>query len=118
MANIDMDILNKSIEIEKTVIEKYEESEKEVAVFDRFVVLCLEELKKYIGTGLSPDVCMNFKKFEDECIYDGVTFKQILTLKDIVKGMTCETCRDEKICAICENSNIRYCSEWNRGGSE
>lgn len=64
--------------------------------------------------GITMEVIRNYKAFEDECIRDGVTFQQILQLKDILKGMTCETCRDEKTCSICANFNIRYCSDWSR----
>lgn len=72
------------------------------------------KLALYEDTGLSPNDCMNYKIFEDECIYDGVTFKDVLRLKDILKGMTCETCRDHGKCAIEDNFNIKYCSDWRK----
>lgn len=73
-----------------------------------------ERLKAYEDTGLTPKVCMNYKIFEDECICDGVQFKDVLTLKDILMGMTCETCRNTGKCAIEDNFNIKYCSDWER----
>lgn len=75
---------------------------------------CTNKLAKYEDTGLTPEECMNYKQFEDECIRDGVQFKDILKLKDILKGMTCETCRDHGKCAIYDNFNIKYCSDWVR----
>ena len=66
------------------------------------------------SVGITMSVIQAYKAFEDEMVRDGVTFDQILKLKDIVRGMTCETCRDEKTCAICDNFNIRYCSDWSR----
>ena len=74
----------------------------------------IKRLAEYEDTGLTPEVCMNFKLFEDECIRDGVQFKDILRLKDILKGMTCETCRNHGKCAIEDNFNIKYCSDWER----
>lgn len=74
--------------------------------------------QKLEEAGITMGVIMNYKTFEDECIRDDVTLTQILTLKDIVRGMTCNTCRDKKTCAIFDNFNIRYCSDWNRGGVE
>ena len=74
----------------------------------------IKRLAEYEDTGLTPDVIQNYKAFEDECILDGVQFKEILILKDILKGMTCETCRDHGKCAIEDNFNIKYCSDWER----
>lgn len=39
-----------------------------------------ERLEAYAKTGLTPDVCAGYKKFEDECIKKGVTFYRILEL--------------------------------------
>lgn len=39
-----------------------------------------ERLKAYEGTGLPPEVCANYKTFEDECISKGVTFSRIVEL--------------------------------------
>lgn len=39
-----------------------------------------KKLAKYEYTGLEPDVCMNYKIFEDELIAKNVTFKHILEL--------------------------------------
>lgn len=38
------------------------------------------KLKDYEGTGLPPEVCANYKTFEDECISKGVTFGRIVEL--------------------------------------
>ena len=37
-------------------------------------------LAAYEDTGLEPDVCSNYRKFEDEAISKGVTFKRIVEL--------------------------------------
>lgn len=39
-----------------------------------------EKLKAYEDTGLPPEVCANYKTFEDECISKGVTFSRIVEL--------------------------------------
>lgn len=39
-----------------------------------------EKLKAYEDTGLTPEVCANYKTFEDECISKGVTFSRIVEL--------------------------------------
>lgn len=39
-----------------------------------------EKLKDYEDTGLPPEVCANYKTFEDECISKGVTFSRIVEL--------------------------------------
>nr|DAL25946.1 MAG TPA_asm: hypothetical protein [Caudoviricetes sp.] len=39
-----------------------------------------ERLKAYEDTGLAPNVCANYKKFEDEAISNDVTFKRIVEL--------------------------------------
>ena len=65
----------------------------------------LLRLKEYEDTGLTPNVIQNYKAFE----------KDILTLKDILKGMTCETCRNHGKCVIEDNFNIKYCSDWEKG---
>lgn len=39
-----------------------------------------ERLKEYEDTGLAPNVCANYKKFEDEAISNDVTFKRIVEL--------------------------------------
>lgn len=75
---------------------------------------CMNRLAEYEDTGLTPDVIQNYKAFEDECILDGVQFTDILRLKDILKGMTCETCRNHGKCAIEDNFNIKYCSDWEK----
>ena len=72
----------------------------------------LEYLEKLKAKGMTPEVLKNYEAFEDECIREGVTFKHILALKEIVKGMTCDTCRSKGMCAIFDNFNIRYCSDW------
>ena len=41
-----------------------------------------EKLKAYEATGLEPEVCVNYKAFEDEAISKGVTFKRIVALME------------------------------------
>ena len=56
----------------------------------------------------------SYKAFEDECIRDDITFADVLKLKDILKSMTCENCRNKGKCAIYDNFNIKYCSDFER----
>ena len=42
----------------------------------------LLRLAAYEDTGLTPEVCANYKAFEDEAISKGVTFKRIVALMD------------------------------------
>lgn len=44
-----------------------------------------ERLKAYEDTGLMPEICANYKTFEDEAISKGVTFKRIVELMDADK---------------------------------
>ena len=44
-----------------------------------------EKLKAYEATGLEPEVCVNYKAFEDEAISKGVTFKRIVALMEAAK---------------------------------
>lgn len=99
--------LNITVEGEAGRIADYYEARK---VIEKAVGF-FQELEQF---GITIPIIQAYKAFEDECIRDGVTFDQILTLKDIVKGMTCENCRDEKTCAICDNFNIKYCSDMRR----
>lgn len=39
-----------------------------------------ERLKAYEDTGLTPEICDNYRQFEDEAISHGVTFKRIVEL--------------------------------------
>lgn len=39
-----------------------------------------DRLKAYEDTGLEPEICAEYKKFEDECVSKGVTFKRIVEL--------------------------------------
>lgn len=49
---------------------------------DELINVLLEALAKYEDTGLSPEVCANYKVFEDEAISKGVTFKRIVELME------------------------------------
>lgn len=40
----------------------------------------VNRLGAYEDTGLPPEVCANYKTFEDECISKGVTFSRIVEL--------------------------------------
>lgn len=73
---------------------------------------CVSRLAEYENTELTPEECMNYKAFKDACIRDGIELKDILRLKDVLKGMTCKTCRNHGKCAIEDNFNIKYCSDW------
>lgn len=44
------------------------------------VYAILNKLTAYEDTGLPPEVCANYKTFEDECISKGVTFSRIVEL--------------------------------------
>ena len=44
------------------------------------VYAILNKLAAYEDTGLTPEVCANYKTFEDECISKGVTFSRIVEL--------------------------------------
>lgn len=44
------------------------------------VYAILNKLAAYEDTGLPPEVCANYKTFEDECISKGVTFSRIVEL--------------------------------------
>ncbi len=44
-----------------------------------------ERLKAYEDTGLTPEICANYKTFEDEAISKGVTFKRIVALMEADK---------------------------------
>lgn len=41
-----------------------------------------EKLKAYEATGLEPEMCANYKTFEDEAISKGVPFKRIVALME------------------------------------
>lgn len=41
-----------------------------------------ERLKAYEATGLDPEMCANYKTFEDEAISKGVPFKRIVALME------------------------------------
>lgn len=44
-----------------------------------------ERLKAYEDTGLEPETCAEYKKFEDEAVSKGVTFKRIIGLMEAEK---------------------------------
>ena len=44
-----------------------------------------ERLKAYEDTGLTPEVCANYKTFEDEVVSKGVTFARIVELMEAEK---------------------------------
>ena len=45
----------------------------------------VERLAAYEDTGLTPEICANYKTFEDEAISKGVTFKRIVELMEADK---------------------------------
>ena len=109
-----IEVIENAIGVQENLIKSYEYSEENPEVFEVIILELLKELKEYRDIGLHPEVCRNFKIFEDECIRDGITFIQIITLKNILKGMTCGTCRNKGKCAIFDNFNIKYCSDWEK----
>ena len=58
------------------VLESWAIDKDQVSIIQR---LC-NRLAAYEDTGLEPDVCSNYRKFEDEAISKGVTFKRIVEL--------------------------------------
>lgn len=44
-----------------------------------------ERLKAYEDTRLEPEVCAEYKKFEDECVSKGVPFKRVVELLEAEK---------------------------------
>ena len=50
-----------------------EEKRKDCVIYEAIQILA-----EYEDTGLTPEVCRNYKIFEDDCISKGVTFKEIL----------------------------------------
>ena len=47
--------------------------------------LLINRLTPYEDTGLSPGICAEYKKFEDEAVSKGVTFKRIVELMEAEK---------------------------------
>lgn len=47
---------------------------------------CVERLAEYEETGLEPEMCANYKTFEDEAISKGVPFKRIVALMEADKA--------------------------------
>lgn len=45
-----------------------------------------EKLAKYEDTGLTPEVCAEYKTFEDEVVSKGVTFSRIVELMEADKN--------------------------------
>lgn len=43
---------------------------------------CVERLAEYEDTGLEPEMCANYKTFEDKAISKGVPFKRIVALME------------------------------------
>lgn len=80
-----IEVLNNAIKLQESMIEGIQNAGEESPTFDRFVLECLKELMEYKKYELTPEVCRNYKIFEDECIRDGVTFDEILKLKDQLK---------------------------------
>lgn len=56
----------------------WEHEEKHTA--QEWIDMLTDRLAAYEDTGLEPDVCSNYRKFEDEAISKGVTFKRIVEL--------------------------------------
>ena len=46
---------------------------------------CVERLAEYEETGLEPEMCANYKTFEDKAISKGVPFKRIVALMEADK---------------------------------
>lgn len=50
---------------------------------------CFERLAAYEDTGLEPEVCADYKAFEDEAISKGITFNRIVELMEADKDGLC-----------------------------
>ena len=82
----NLERLEKAIKLQENVIKVMEKADADyLKDFDVFLLESLKELMEYKKYNLSPEVCLHYKIFEDECIRDGVTFKDILRLKDQLK---------------------------------
>ena len=46
----------------------------------------LDRLASYEDTGLEPEICLEYKTFEDEAVSKGVPFKRIVELMEADKG--------------------------------
>lgn len=80
MSLLRTETIEDAIRIQEVLVEGYKSQGEVVPLFERLVLEGLKELKAYRDTGLSPEVCMNYKIFEDECISRDVTFKRILEI--------------------------------------
>lgn len=47
---------------------------------------CYERLREYENTGLTPEVCAEYKKFEDELVSSGKSFQHIIDLLEAEKN--------------------------------
>ena len=64
---------------------------KDAADIDEQGQICMltERLAAYEDTGLEPEVCANYKAFEDEAISKGITFNRIVELMEADKDGLC-----------------------------
>ena len=73
-----------------------------------------ERLAEYEDTGLSPEVCRNYKLFEDEAIAKGVTFARIVELMNAeVKPVERGHWMDGNRCQPCSNCKKNGKKSWN-----
>ena len=71
-----------------------------------------EKLAKYEDTGLEPEVCAEYKKFENECVGKNVTFPNILKIIERLRtggwiSVSCDDIKnpkDEQIVIGCRNN--------------
>lgn len=64
---------------------QYETSDIPAEVNSAGVREILQHLADYEDTGLEPEICAEYKKFEDEIVSKGVTFKHIVDLMEAEK---------------------------------
>lgn len=73
------------------------------------------KLAEYESTGLTPDDCMEYKKFEDELVKSNKTFKHILELlkaeeQGLLQNTSCNGCNTEDCyeCIRCDKYEDHY----------
>lgn len=72
-----------------------------------------ERLKAYEDAGLMPDVCAEYKKFEDEAIGKGVTFKRIVELMNADAEGRIAVLLPER---LAEHGERRFAGSWRYSG--
>ncbi len=74
----------------------------------------LQRLADYEDTGLEPEICAEYKKFEDEAVSKGMTFKRIVELMEAEKdGRLVELpCKiGDTVYRLCDPKSHKYVGE-------